>query len=67
MKHEDIQSAMMGDTPVKTTQNRKCIDNVPDYDSEHYRISKSVCHRLDLVQTCSQEHNSTPLLNQLQL
>ena len=28
-----IQSAMMGDTPVK-------IDNVPDYDSEQYRISK---------------------------
>ena len=43
-----IQSAMMGDTPVKTVQNRQCIDNVSDYDSEHYRISKSVCHRLDL-------------------
>ena len=43
-----IQSAMMGDTPVKTTQNRQCIDNVPDYNSEHYRIAKSVCHRLDL-------------------
>ena len=39
---------MMGDTPVKTVQNRQCIDNVSDYDSEHYRISKSVCHRLDL-------------------
>ena len=47
-----IQSAMMGDTPVKTVQNRQCIDNVSDYDSEHHRI---------------QEHNSTPLLNQLQL
>ena len=43
-----IQSAMMGDTPVKKVQNRQCIDNVSDYDSEHYRISKSVCHRLDL-------------------
>ena len=43
-----IQSTMMGDTPVKTMQNRQCIDNVSDYDSEHYRISKSVCHRLDL-------------------
>ena len=43
-----IQSTMMGDTPVKTVQNRQCIDNVSDYDSEHYRISKSVCHRLDL-------------------
>ena len=43
-----IQSAMMGDTPVKTMQNRQCIDNVSDYDSEHYRISKSGCHRLDL-------------------
>ena len=43
-----IQSAMMGDTPVKTVQNRQCIDNMSDYDSEHYRISKSVCHRLDL-------------------
>ena len=28
----------MGDTPVKTVQNRQCIDNVSDYDSEHYRI-----------------------------
>ena len=43
-----IQSAMMGDTPVKTLQNRQCIDNVADYDSEHYRISTSVHHRLDL-------------------
>ena len=43
-----IQSTMMGDTPVKTVQNRQCIDNVSDYDSEHHRISKSVCHRLDL-------------------
>ena len=39
---------MMGDTPVKTVQNRQCIDNVSDYDSEHQRTSKSVCHRLDL-------------------
>ena len=43
-----IQSAMMGDTPVKTVQNRQYIDNVSDYDSEHHRISKSVHHRLDL-------------------
>ena len=43
-----IQSAMMGDTPVKTVQNRQRIDNVSDYDSEHHRIFKSVCHRLDL-------------------
>ena len=43
-----IQSAVMGDTPVKTVQNRQYIDNVSDYDSEHHRISKSVCHRLDL-------------------
>ena len=43
-----IQSTMMGDTPVKTVQNSQCIDNVSDYDSEHYRISKSVHHRLDL-------------------
>ena len=43
-----IQSAMMGDTPVKTVQNRQYIDNVSDYDSEHHRISKSMHHRLDL-------------------
>ena len=43
-----IQSAMMGDTPVKTVQNRQCINNVSNYDSEHHRISKSVHHRLDL-------------------
>ena len=43
-----IQRAMMGDTPVKTGQNRQCIDNVLDYDREHHRIFKSVHHRLDL-------------------
>ena len=43
-----IQSAMMGDTPVKTMQNRQYIDNVSDYDSEHHRIFKSVHHKLDL-------------------
>ena len=43
-----IQSAMKGDTPVKTGQNRQCIDNVTDYDREHDRIFKSVHHRLDL-------------------
>ena len=43
-----IQIAMMGDTPVKTVQNRQYIDNVSDYDSEHLTISKSVHHRLDL-------------------
>ena len=40
-----IQSTMMGDTPVKTVQNRQYIDNVSDYDSEHHRILKSVHHR----------------------
>ena len=43
-----IQSAMEGDTPVKTGQNRQCIDNVRDYDTEHDRILNSVHHRLDL-------------------
>ena len=41
-------SAMKGDTPVKTGQNRQCIDNISDYDREHDRILNSVCHRLDL-------------------
>ena len=43
-----IQSAMEGDTPIQTGQNRQCIDNVRDYDREHDRILNSVCHRLDL-------------------
>ena len=43
-----IQSAMEGDTPVKTIHNRQCIDNVRDYDREHDRILNSVHHRLDL-------------------
>ena len=43
-----IQSAMEGDTPAKTWQNRQYIDNVTDYDREHNRIFKSVHHRLDL-------------------
>ena len=43
-----IQSTMEGDSPVKTGQNRQCIDNVNDYDREHDRILNSVHHRLDL-------------------
>ena len=43
-----IQSAIMGDTLVKTVQNRQYIYNVSNYDSELHRISKSVCHKLDL-------------------
>ena len=43
-----IQSAMMGDAPIKTGKNRQCIDNVTDYNREHNRIFKSVCHKLDL-------------------
>ena len=43
-----IQSAIEGDTPIKTGQNRQCIDNVRDYDREHDRILNSVHHRLDL-------------------
>ena len=43
-----IQSAMKSDTPVKTGQNRQCIDNVNDYDREHDRILNSVHQRLDL-------------------
>ena len=39
---------MEGDTPVKTGQNRQCIDNVSDYDIEHDRILNLVHHRLDL-------------------
>ena len=39
---------MMGDTPVKTVQNRQYIDNMSNYDSELHRISKSVHHKLDI-------------------
>ena len=43
-----IQSAMEGDTPTKTSQNRQCIDNIRHYDREYNRILNSVCHTLDL-------------------
>ena len=43
-----IQSAIMGDTLVKTVQNRQYIYNVSNYDSELHRNSKSVHHKLDL-------------------
>ena len=43
-----IQSTMKGDTPIKTGQNRQCIDNITDYDREQNRIFQSVRHRLDL-------------------
>ena len=39
---------MEGDTPIKPGQNRQCIDNISDYNREHYRILNSVHHRLDL-------------------
>ena len=45
-----IYSAIMGDTPFKTVQNRQYIDNISAYDSELQRISKSVHHKLDLGQ-----------------
>ena len=56
-----IQSAIEGDTPVKTGQNRQCIDNVSDYDREHDRILNSVHQRLDLGLTMlpgAQQHTT---------
>ena len=56
-----IKSAMKGDTPIKTGQNRQCIDNVIEYDREHDRIFQSVCHRLDLGQNLllgAQQHTT---------
>ena len=32
-----IQSTMEGDTPIKTGQNRQCIDNAKDYDKEYIK------------------------------
>ena len=43
-----IQSTMEGDAPIKTSQNRQCIDNVRDYNREYDRILNSVHHTLDL-------------------
>ena len=45
-----IHNAIIGDTPVKTAHNRQYIDNISTYDSDLQRISKSVCHKLDLGQ-----------------
>ena len=56
-----IQSVMKGDTPIKTGQNRQCIDNINDYDREHNRIFKSMCPRLDLGQNMllrAQQHTT---------
>ena len=56
-----IQSAMEGDTPVKTGQNRQCIDNVSDYNRDHDRILNSVHHRLELGPTMllgAQQHTT---------
>ena len=62
-----IQSAMKGDTPIKTGQNRQCIDNVRDYDREHDRILNSVHHRLDLGPNMLPGAQQHTMLNQLQL
>ena len=45
-----IHNAIMGDTPVNTAHNRQYIDNISTCDSDLQRISKSVCHKLDLGQ-----------------
>ena len=47
--------------PVKTGQNRQCIDNVTDSNREHDRILNSVHHRLDLGHTMllgAQQHTT---------
>ena len=65
-----IQSAMEGDIPVKTGQNRQCIDNVSDYDREHDRILNSVHHRLDLGPTMlpgAQQHTTVELAAALKI
>ena len=65
-----IQSAMKGDNPVKPGQNRQCIDNITDYDREHNRIFKSVCHRLDLGQKMlpgAQQHTTVELAAALKI
>ena len=65
-----IQSAMNGDTPIKTGQNRQCIDNITDYDREHNRIFKSVCHRLDLGPNMllgAQQHTTVELAAALKI
>ena len=65
-----IQSAMEGDTPIKTGQNRQCIDNVSDYDREHDRILNSVSHRLDLGPNMlpgAQQHTTVELAAALTL
>ena len=59
-----IQSAMEGDTPIKTGQNRQCIDNVSNYDREHDRILNSVRHRIDLAPNMllgAQQHTTVEL------
>ena len=65
-----IQSAMMGDTSVKTGQNRQCIDNISEYNGEHQRIFKSVCHRLDLGPNMlprAQQHTTVELAAALKI
>ena len=47
---KQIHNTIMGDMPVKTAHNKQYIDNISAYDSDLQRISKSVCHKLDLGQ-----------------
>ena len=61
------QGAMEGDTPIKTSQNRHCIDNVRDYDRERDRILNSVCHTLDLGPNMLLGTQQYTTVNQLQL
>ena len=65
-----IQSAMEGDTPIKTSPNRQCMDNVRDYDREHDRILNSVHHRLDLGPNMllgAQQHTTVELAAALRI
>ena len=48
--HRQIQNMLANDTPVKTKDNRQYIDNIPAYDRDVQRITKSIHHKLHLGQ-----------------
>ena len=65
-----IQSAMEGDTPIKTGQNSQYIDNIRDYDRGHDRTLNSVRHRLHLGSNMppgAQQHTTVDAAAALQI
>ena len=58
---QDILNAWQKDTPVKTQDNRKVLDDIEANTQDRLNITQSLNHRLGLKKEVSWEHNQSLL------